>query len=209
MQSKAKNVADYLAELPADRRSAIEAVRTVILEHLDAGYEEGMQYGMIGYFVPHSVFPAAYHCDPKQPLPFAGLASQKNHMSLYLGRVYGHEGEETWFRDAWARTGKKLDMGKTCIRFKRVEDLALNVIAEAIRRARLKEYIAFYESSISKLKRPPSKSPAKARPKAKSAKEINPKVNHAGRQIANVPSVRLARSGRRGRPVCRAGADPL
>lgn len=92
----------------------------------------------------------------------------------------GHEGEETWFRDAWARTGKKLDMGKTCIRFKRVEDLALNVIAEAIRRARLKEYIAFYESSISKLKRPPSKSPAKARPKAKSAKEINPKVNHAG-----------------------------
>jgi hypothetical protein len=163
---------------------------------LDAGYEEGMQYGMIGYFVPRSVFPSAYHCDPKQPLPFAGLASQKNHMSLYLGRVYGHEGEETWFRDAWARTGKKLDMGKTCIRFKRVEDLALNVIAEAIRRARLKEYIAFYESSISKLKRPPSKSPAKARPKAKSAKEIN-------------PSVRLARSGRRGRPVCRAGADPL
>jgi hypothetical protein len=87
MQSKAKNVADYLAELPADRRSAIEAVRTVILEHLDAGYEEGMQYGMIGYFVPRSVFPSAYHCDPKQPLPFAGLASQKNHMSLYLGCV--------------------------------------------------------------------------------------------------------------------------
>ena len=89
MQSKATTVEQYLAELPEDRRKAIEAVRQVILKNLDKDYEEGIQYGMIGYYVPHRVYPAGYHCDPKQPLPFAGLASQKNYMSLYLMCVYG------------------------------------------------------------------------------------------------------------------------
>ena len=89
MQSKATTVEQYLAELPEDRRKAIEAVRQVVLKNLDKDYEEGMQYGMIGYYVPHRVYPAGYHCDPKQPLPFAGLASQKNHMALYLMCVYG------------------------------------------------------------------------------------------------------------------------
>ena len=85
MQSKATTVGQYLAELPADRRRAIEAVRKVILANLDRDYEEGMQYGMIGYYVPHRIYPAGYHCDPKQPLPFTALASQKNYLSLYLG----------------------------------------------------------------------------------------------------------------------------
>src|SRR5712692_7177253 len=125
MQSKAATVEQYLSELPPERRAAIEAVRKVILTNLDDHYEEGMQYGMIGYYVPHRVFPAGYHCDPKQPLTFAGLASQKNHMSLYLMCVYGHEPSAVWFRAAWAKTGKKLDMGKSCVRFKKVEDLAL------------------------------------------------------------------------------------
>jgi hypothetical protein len=84
MQSKAVTVEGYLAQLPADRRAAIEAVRQIILKNLDKDYEEGMQYGMIGYYVPHHVYPAGYHCDPRQPLLFAGLASQKNYMSLYL-----------------------------------------------------------------------------------------------------------------------------
>src|SRR5712671_3188102 len=88
MQSTAFTVEEYLAELPEDRRTAISAVRDVILANLPAGYAEGMQYGMIGYCVPHSIFPAGYHCDPKQPLPFAALASQKNYMSLYLMSVY-------------------------------------------------------------------------------------------------------------------------
>ena len=98
MQSKATTVEQYLSELPEDRRKAIEAVRQVILENLDKDYEEGMQYGMIGYYVPHRVYPAGYHCDPKQPLPFAGLASQKNHMALYLMCVYGESDHAQWFR---------------------------------------------------------------------------------------------------------------
>lgn len=84
MQSKAKTVKEYLAGLPDDRREAIRAVRAVILKNLPTGYEEGIQHGAIGYFVPHSVYPTGYHCDPKQPLPFAGLASQKNYISIHL-----------------------------------------------------------------------------------------------------------------------------
>jgi hypothetical protein len=157
MQSKASTVGDYLAGLPDDRRLAIEAVRQIILANLDADYEEGMQYGMIGYYVPHRVFPPGYHCDPKQPLPFAALASQKNHLSLYLMGVYCGCGEgpgsaETadarWFREAWAKTGKRLDMGKACVRFKKVQDLALDVIGQAIKRVPAKRYIARYQETL-------------------------------------------------------------
>lgn len=150
MQSKAATVNEYLASLPADRRAALEAVRKVIRANLD-GYEEGMQYGMIGYYVPHSTFPAGYHCDPKQPLPFGGLASQKSHMSLYLMGLYmtGENGELVrWFQDAWKKSGKKLDMGKACIRFKKLDDLALDVLAEAIRRMPAKKYVAVYSAVL-------------------------------------------------------------
>jgi hypothetical protein len=150
MQSKAATVAEYLAALPADRRAAICAVREVILANLDPQYAEAMQYGMIGYAVPHSVFPAGYHCNTKQPLPFAALASQKNYMSLYMMGLYCgcSEGEETddarWFRAAWAQTGKKLDMGKACLRFRKLDDLALDVVAEAIRRVPVQRYLDRY-----------------------------------------------------------------
>jgi hypothetical protein len=155
MQSQATTVEEYLSELPADRRAAMQAVREVILANLDqSGYEEGMQCGMIGYYVPHRVFPAGYHCDPRQPLSFAGLASQKNHMSVYMmglycGCVEGQEenGLVRWFREAWAKSGKKLDMGKACIRFKKLEDLPLDVIGEAIRRVPAKTYIDVYVKS--------------------------------------------------------------
>lgn len=146
MPSKPTTVDEYLASLPEDRRAALSAVRNVILENLDEGYEEGIQYGMIGYYVPHKVFPAGYHCDPKQPLPFASLASQKNHMAIYLMCVYGEQ--EQWFREAWVKTGKKLDMGKSCVRFKKLEDVALDVLGEAIRRMPVKAYIQHYESAI-------------------------------------------------------------
>lgn len=148
MTSKAKTVKEYLASLPADRSAAISAVREVILKNLDKDYAEGMQYGMIGYAVPHSVYPPGYHCDPKQPLPFAGLASQKNHMAVYLMCVYLHGATADWFQQEWAKTGKKLDMGKSCIRFKKIEDLALDVIGKAIARVPAKKYIAHYESVI-------------------------------------------------------------
>jgi len=147
MQSKAQTVNDYLAELPDDRRAAIEAVRKVIRKNLPKGYEEGMQYGMIGYHVPHKLYPAGYHCDPKQPLPFAGLASQKNYMSVYL-MCYLDEKMDKWLRQAWAKSGKKLDMGKCCIRFKKVDDLALDVVGEAIARVPLAEFIKLYESAM-------------------------------------------------------------
>jgi uncharacterized protein DUF1801 len=165
MQSKATTVDQYLASLPEDRRAAISAVRAVILENLDKDYEEGIQYGMIGYYIPHKVFPAGYHCDPKQPLPFASLASQKNHMAVYLMGIYGQPKQEKWFREAWAKTGKKLDMGKSCVRFKKLGDVALDVIGEAIRRAPAKAYIQHYESAI----RPPEKKKAPAAAKSKPA----------------------------------------
>lgn len=148
MQSKAKTVDEYLAALPADRREALQAVRKVFLDNLPKGYEEGMQYGMIGYFVPHSIYPPGYHCDPKKPLPFAGMASQKNHMSLYLMCVYSDPDHQAWFRQAWAKAGKKLDMGKACVRFKRIEDVPLSVIGQAVRRVPVKKYIDHYETVV-------------------------------------------------------------
>jgi hypothetical protein len=157
MQSKAKTVDQYLAELPDDRREALQAIRAVVLENLPKGYEEGMLYGAIGYFVPHSVYPPGYHCDPKQPLPFAGLASQKNHMSLSLMCVYDDAEHAAWFRTAWAKTGKKLDMGKSCVRFKKTEDVPLKVIGEAIKRVPAKKFIEHYESVIKSAGKRPSK----------------------------------------------------
>ena len=143
MQSKTKTVSQYLAGLPADRRAALQAVRSVILKNLPKGYEEGTQYGMIGYFVPHSVYPPGYHCDPKQPLPFASLASQKNHMAVYMMCIYGDAEQEAWFRKAWTDAGKKLDMGKSCVRFKKIDDVPLKVIGQAIKRVPVKKFIAF------------------------------------------------------------------
>jgi hypothetical protein len=155
MQSKAPSVQAYLRSLPADRRAAISAVRNVILKNLDSSYEEGMQYGMIGYYVPHHVYPRGYHCDPRQPLPMAALASQKNYMSLYLMSVYcgcvddnASNQHAKWFREAWTKVGKKLDMGKSCIRFKKIGDLPLDLIGEAIRRIPASTYIKFYEASL-------------------------------------------------------------
>jgi hypothetical protein len=170
MQSKATTIEQYLSDLPADRRAALEAVREVILKNLDRDYEEGMQYGMIGYYVPHRVYPAGYHCDPKQPLPFAGLASQKNHMALYLMCTYGDSDHATWFRQAWARTGKKLDMGKSCVRFKKLDDLALDVIAEAIKRVPAKKYIEHCEAAMTTTKKPASTGAGKISDRAKAPK---------------------------------------
>ncbi len=148
MRSSAKTVDQYLASLPEDRRAAMQSVREVVLKNLGKGYEECMQYGMIGYVVPHSVYPPGYHCDPKQPLPFAGLASQKNYMSLYLMFIYDHPEHEAWFLDAWAKSGKKLDMGKSCVRFKKIEDLPLKVVGQAIKRVPARRFIEFYEAAL-------------------------------------------------------------
>ncbi len=145
MPSPATTVAEYLAALPPDRRNALLAVRDVILKNLDPVYQEGVKYGMIGYCVPHRAFPEGYHCDPTQPLPFAALAAQRNHCSVHLMGLYA-AGEDTqsWFKKAWAKTGKKLDMGRACIRFRKADDLALDVLGEAIRRMPAKRYVEIY-----------------------------------------------------------------
>jgi hypothetical protein len=152
MQSPATTVAEYLAGLPEERREAIAAVRETILGNLGEGFEEGMQYGMIGYYVPHRLYPAGYHCNPREPLPFAALASQKNYMAVYLMCVYGSEKEASWFREAYLATGKKLDMGKSCVRFKRLSDLPLEVIGEAIARVSVERFVAGYEAVLSTAK---------------------------------------------------------
>jgi hypothetical protein len=144
MQSSASTVDAYLAELSEDRRAAVSTIRKVILDNLPAGFEEGMQYGMIGYYVPLERYPNTYN---GQALAVAALASQKRHLSLYLMGIYADEDAGSWFRERWKSTGKKLDMGKSCVRFRRVEDVPLDVIAEAVRRISVEDFIAAYERS--------------------------------------------------------------
>lgn len=148
MKSGATTVEEYLQGLPADRRAAINAVRKVILAKLPKGYVECISYGMIGYVVPHSLYPAGYHCNPKLPLPLANLGSQKSHMVLHVMTLYFDPAVEKWFRDAWAAAGKKLDMGKACVRFKKIEDVPLDVIGRLIARVPVKEYIARVEKNL-------------------------------------------------------------
>lgn len=170
MQSKATTVEQYLSELPPDRREALSAIRDVIRKNLPKGYEEAMGYGMMGWVVPHSIYPAGYHCNPSQPVPFVGLASQKQYMSFYLMCAYGDREYEKWLRDAWKKAGKKLDMGKSCIRFKRLEDVPLEVVGEAVRRVPVAKYLAFYESMIQS-PRKPRKAAKKKATKKKAAKK--------------------------------------
>ena len=146
MSAQPQTVDDYLSVLPEERREVLQAVRQTILENLPQGYEEGIQYGMIGYYVPHDIYPAGYHADPRQPLPFAGLASQKNHMAIYLMSVYANPELERWFRAAWTNTGKTLDMGKSCVRFKKLAAVPLDVIAEVVRRVSVSDFIDQCES---------------------------------------------------------------
>jgi hypothetical protein len=139
MTSKATTVEQYLSELPPERRAVLEAVRAEIRQNLDPDYEEGIHYGMIGYYIAHRIHPAGYHCDPRQPVPYLGLAAQKNHFSLYLMPIYASPELLAWFQAEWAKTGKKLDMGKACVRFKKLEDLPLAVIGKAVQKTPVKK----------------------------------------------------------------------
>jgi hypothetical protein len=148
-QSTAATADEYVAQLPAERQEAITAVRRVILDHLPPGYQETMQYGMIGYVIPLERYPKTYN---GQPLAYASLASQKNYMSLYLMCVYGDPDVESWFAEGFRAAGKKLNMGKSCVRFKKLEDLPLDLIGEAIARMTVSDFIAVYEASRSRVK---------------------------------------------------------
>ena len=143
----ASTVAQYLAALPADRRAALSAVRKAINESLPDGYEEGMQFGMIGWYVPLFVYPAGYGENPKVPLPLVALASQKSGMVLHFLSFYGHPTLSTWFTSEYKKSGKKLDMGKGCVRFKKLDDLALDVVGRTIARVSVKEHMANYRAA--------------------------------------------------------------
>lgn len=186
MQSKATTVDQYIEELTSDRQEAISAVRKVILKNIDPSFQETMQYGMIGYSVPHSLYPAGYHCDPKQPLPFAGLASQKNYMSLYLCSAYNDTEFDNWIRTAFEKVGKKLDMGKCCIRFKKLEDLPMDIIAEAFRRVRCSQFVASYEDFLSEHRssKPAAKKSTKATAKKSTTKKAATKKVSSAKKVS-------------------------
>jgi hypothetical protein len=147
MKSDAKTVMDYVKGLNKERRAAIEEVRKVILGHLPRGYEETMQYGMISYVVPLSLFPQGYLGDKTVALTYISLASQKNYLSLYLMGIYGNPEIAGWFKREYKASGKKLDMGKSCVHFKGAEDLSLDVIAQAVAKVPVEVYIRMYEES--------------------------------------------------------------
>ncbi len=149
VKSDAGTVQDYLDELPDDRRQSMETVRQVVLDSLPDGYEEMMLYGMIGWAIPLEVFPETYN---GYPLAYASLGNQKNYMSLYLMNVYGDQVTEEWFKERYAASGKKLNMGKSCVRFKRADDLPLDLIGEVISRTPAEDYIRYYEQSRANMK---------------------------------------------------------
>lgn len=200
MQSKATSVAQYLAELPPERRPAIATVRKIILDNIDSDVEEVMQYGMIGYVVPHRVYPPGYHCNPAQPLPLAGLASQKQHMALYVMSTYNKPGEEGWLRGRFARAGKKLDMGKCCIRFKKLEDLPLDVIGELFRRVPTRAYIESYEAALGaragRAKRASPKAPARKPAKTKPGKTAKTATGRPAKKVTKRATKATARRTR-------------
>lgn len=173
MISAASTVEQYLAELPAERRAPMAALRKLILRHLPPGYEERMQYGMIGYGVPLSRYPDTYN---GQPLGLVALASQKQYMALYLMAVYADPAKERKLAEAFVREGKKLDKGKACIRFKSLDALPLEAIGELVGSTSVDEFIALHEASRGpKARRPPArKAPArKASARATSARKAS------------------------------------
>lgn len=151
MTSSATSPEQYINEAPEDRREALEKLRTTILENLPKGFQEGMGYGMIGYSVPHTIYPAGYHCDPKTPLPFMSFASQKNSINFYHMGIYADKQLYDWFVAEFPKySKKKLDMGKSCMRFKKVEDIPFELLGELSKKMTPEQWISIYESAFRK-----------------------------------------------------------
>jgi hypothetical protein len=149
MQSKATTPEAYMAEIPADRQKAFAKLRSVIKKNLPKGFKEVMGYGMMGWCVPHSIYPAGYHCNPKDPLPFMGLATQKHSINLYHMGIYADPRLLKWFTTEHAKAStKKLDMGKSCIRYKKPEDIPFDLIGELAAKMKPAEWIALYEKHL-------------------------------------------------------------
>ncbi len=151
MQSKATTPEQYLSELPEDRKEAMLKLRNAIKENLPQGFEEVISYGMLGYVVPHSIYPSGYHCNPKLPLPFINLASQKNFIALYHMGIYANKNLESWFVSEYPKHVKtKLDMGKSCIRFKKMDDIPFDFIGELAAKVSVEDWISNYEKAFRK-----------------------------------------------------------
>jgi uncharacterized protein YdhG (YjbR/CyaY superfamily) len=151
MQSKAATVQEYLESVPEDRKTALNELRKTILKNLPKGFKEGMGYGMAGYVVPHSLYPAGYHCDPKLPLPFMGFASQKNFIAFYHMGIYADPKLLDWFVKEFPKhSDKKLDMGKSCIRFKKPDQIPYKLIGELVKKMTPEQWIAIYEKNYKK-----------------------------------------------------------
>lgn len=149
MQIEAADIDDYFQQLPPDRLDAMMRLRAVILENLPDGFQEQLQYKMPGWVVPHSLYPDGYHCNPKDPLPFASIASQKNYVALYHMGLYANEELLAWFREEYAkRVPTKLDMGKSCIRFKKLDQIPYDLVGELMGKITPEDWVATYEASV-------------------------------------------------------------
>ena len=151
MQYKATSAEDYISQVPQERQNTLKRLRKTIVDNLPKGFEEGIQYGMIGYYVPHSIYPDGYHCTPETPLPFMSFASQKNSVNLYHSGIYAKKELHDWFVNEYPKyCSRKLDMGKSCVRFKNLDEIPFDLIAELTRKMTCDEWINVYESALKK-----------------------------------------------------------
>lgn len=149
MQYKANSPEEYITQIPEDRQAIMQKLRKTIKDNLPKGFEEGMNYNMIGYYVPHSIYPKGYHCDTSLPLPFMNIASQKNSINLYHNGIYAKKELLDWFVAEYPKYSKrKLDMGKSCIRFKKIEEIPFDLIAELTAKMSIEEWIDIYETNV-------------------------------------------------------------
>lgn len=151
MKATGKTVNDILISLPEDRAEPFNKLHDVIVKNLPKGFEAGISYGGLGYIVPHAIYPAGYHCKPIEPLPFAGLASQKNSINFYHMGIYCKPELYNWFVAEYPKLSKqKLDMGKSCIRFKKMDDIPYELIGELMTKMSMEEWISIYENNLKK-----------------------------------------------------------
>lgn len=151
MKIEAKTVAEYVKGVPEERQVYFKKLRKTIKDNLPDGFKEQLSYGMIGYVVPHKLYPGGYHCDPKLPLPFANIASQKNFIALYHSGIYADKKLLDWFVAEYPKHCKrKLDMGKSCIRFKKPEEIPFDLIAELMQKMTVDKWVALYEKNVKK-----------------------------------------------------------
>ena len=149
MTIDAKTVDDYISKLPKDRKIVVSKLRATLKQNLPEGFEERVGYKMIGYVVPHDIYPEGYHCNPKLPLPFINLASQKNYVALYHSGIYADKKLSDWFVGAYpAHCKRKLDMGKSCVRFKYMDDIPYALIGELCTKVSVDDWITLYEKNV-------------------------------------------------------------